>query len=240
MSQFIYSLRSSKQEKLLFSLFLLAFIVFGAMVFELFFLTAVEHAWVEQLWQRGGAEPITLGVAGSVSLGYLFYLLARAGQRLRQQHLAEQQLMQVHRHLSHSLCKLLLTQPQLQQLPQAAISSDKLFQQMVENIEEAPYQENRLQPSSSAGEATLQLRLDLVNQFTLHVVIMKGVLGQVQQLQRLCGDVQPQLAQQCRELGKLLAAFDEELYLNTQQEKWAKLFNAYQPLCYYLGQHHRT
>ncbi|WP_028116212.1 hypothetical protein [Ferrimonas senticii] len=236
MTTFINYLRDSKQEKFLFLTFVIA----------VFCSTGIAADWLLQPGEGNGQIGVWLRyfdwqiffftVGFSTALAYTLYAIVRISQQFRHQALVANQLGYITRCIDKQLRQLLLTEAQLRQHGTEQPLTAALLQTMVGNIETMPYDGNRLlNHNNSADEHSLTLRLNLVQQYAMHVEIMTGLRGQVEQLKRLARDLQPQQRQQVNKLNQLLAAFNHDLLLNTAQEKYAKLFNAYLGLCQHLS-----
>ncbi|QIZ78523.1 hypothetical protein [Ferrimonas lipolytica] len=229
MSHFIRQLSHSRLEKLFFIFFSVSLFIFSVAVIDVILSSSADRPWQSDFWQQGEVLSTALTLGGSICIGYVFHILARMSQKIRFDSLVSKQLQLSVYRLEQLLESLLLLDSQHPQNPKVC------YGMMLDNIAEAPFVDNQPQIPSTAGKLSLPIRIDMADNFAKHVAIMEGVALQLRQLQALSGRWKSDQNDHIDALLKLLNGFNSELLINTQQEKWAKLHNAYRPLCQYLA-----
>ncbi|MFI3246173.1 MAG: hypothetical protein R3Y10_06745 [Ferrimonas sp.] len=236
MSEFIYSLKQSRQEQILLLLFISALMLFSYSLG----MVLVRPNSTSTLFPEWSAAMASLWLlAGSLSmmLGYLFYWFYRISQRARHYYAVKGQLRDLHHHLNQTLRHFLLTEPQRQRLTSEQDEAEA-FTLMKHNMDSVPYRDNQLLPAVYPFESTLTLRLMMVQQYEMHIAMIRGLLLQAQQLAQVNWGLHQRHQGQVANLIALLT-INETALVATQQERWNTLHKVYQPLCQYLERYHQ-
>ncbi len=236
MSEFIYSLKQSRQEQILLLLFVSALMLFSYSLSTVLVRPSATTSLLPE-WSATMASLWLLAGSLSMMFGYLFYWFYRISQRARHYYAVKGQLRDLHQHLNQTLRYFLLTPPQQQRL-MAQQDEAEAFTLMQHNMDSAPYRDNQLLPAVYPYESTLTLRLMMVQQYEMHIAMIRGLLLQAQQLAQVNWGLHQRHQGQVASLITLLTINDTALAV-TQQERWNTLHNVYQPLCQYLEHYHQ-